>query len=368
MSCLSFVTRYNMLINGTKLDLSDFPNKDEDPEALENELNNVKWDHDIIENITKDFQAQLNELGLYTNDEYSGLQGSDKNNVSGTETKKLYSTFTALSRDIADDRPNGPNVDSICIKKANTSTDATSIVGQKVIRGLSLPICTSRDTTPEIQPIHSKTKVLLTISPSTKSGQPQSVNFGASNLIQAQMANGQPLFYNNIPVMVVNRIPPIPEEQPGPSMPDSPWKTGTSQHLGLGAKSSLGHAKSLNFSPKRHLRSNVDKDINNADTYEDDSSDTCSQGSQDSNISDFDLSIFQMETHSFAQDANGNQIHKCKICDRVFTVFSAFKTHVNSHVKVKNRCAICGKIFSRSWLLKGHMRTHTGLYLACATS
>ena len=123
----------------------------------------------------------------------------------------------------------------------------------------------------------------------------------------------------------------------------------------------LGGSKDAVCSPKGTHEADSDDTIH--DTDEDDSSDTCSQGSQDSAISDFDLGIFQMESHVFEQDANGNQIHKCKICDRVFTIFSAFKTHVNSHIKVKNRCPICGKIFSRSWLLKGHIRTHTGICL-----
>ena len=73
-----------------------------------------------------------------------------------------------------------------------------------------------------------------------------------------------------------------------------------------------------------------------------------------------DLDRFQMESHCYTTDANGNNIHGCTICDKVFTVFSAFKAHVNTHVRHKNRCPVCGKIFSRSWLLKGHMRTHTG--------
>ena len=365
MSCLSFVTRYNMLISGTKLDLSDVPNKAEDAEIFENEMNYFKWE-DNIENWTDSFRAQLNELGLYARDECRGVEGefNDRTNVLMPEARNNYSVSTVLSRDVIDQQSGGSGVTNN-EKNSHGNIEATSTVNQKSPPDLNLLTPTpSRPTVDShrSQPIHSKTKVVLTISPSTKPSQPHSFGLGENHLVQAQLANGQPLLYNNIPVMVVNRLPSvIPDVQP---MSVSPWKPSTSQQNSVASPSVLSsdYTKSPKFSPRRNLRCDIDKEININDTDEDDSSDTCSQGSQDSNISDFDLSIFQMETHAFAQDANGNQIHKCKICDRVFTVFSAFKTHVNSHVKVKNRCIICGKIFSRSWLLKGHMRTHTGLY------
>ena len=109
-----------------------------------------------------------------------------------------------------------------------------------------------------------------------------------------------------------------------------------------------------------------------SDTTEDDD-DTSSLASQSSADERFvqqasevddafkqDLSCFQMECHAFCEDASGEKIHRCTICNKVFTILSAFRAHVTTHVRPKNRCNICGKIFSRSWLLKGHIRTHTG--------
>lgn len=117
-----------------------------------------------------------------------------------------------------------------------------------------------------------------------------------------------------------------------------------------------------------------DKDSDNASvghsTNEDDSSSMTSQSSTDetyiqqaSELDDTfieDLTCFQLESHEYSYDTGGNKIHRCTVCERVFTVFAAFRTHVNTHVRPKNRCPVCGKIFSRTWLLKGHMRTHTG--------
>ena len=73
-----------------------------------------------------------------------------------------------------------------------------------------------------------------------------------------------------------------------------------------------------------------------------------------------DLERFEKQVHCYSYDANDNLIHKCRICTRVFTVFSAFRHHASTHYRQKNKCTVCGKEFSRSWLLKGHMRTHTG--------
>ncbi len=68
----------------------------------------------------------------------------------------------------------------------------------------------------------------------------------------------------------------------------------------------------------------------------------------------------QLESHAYSYDTSGNCIHQCTICEKVFTVYAAYKSHIMSHVRQHNRCSICGKMFSRSWLLKGHMRIHTG--------
>jgi hypothetical protein len=76
--------------------------------------------------------------------------------------------------------------------------------------------------------------------------------------------------------------------------------------------------------------------------------------------SESDLEQFQNEVHTYTLDDNGNKIHKCSICCKVFTVMTAFRGHVSAHFRQKNKCGVCAKQFFRCWLLKGHMRTHTG--------
>lgn len=73
------------------------------------------------------------------------------------------------------------------------------------------------------------------------------------------------------------------------------------------------------------------------------------------------LKQVQLDLHEFVTDANGNDLHRCRACGKVFTVLTAFTSHIlTTHFRNKNQCTICHKHFSRSWLLKGHMRTHTG--------
>ena len=364
MSYLSFVTRYNLLIKGTKLEVSDC-HKVEDFNSLENENGCAQQ-----ENSDMNFRMPLNELESSRQDDCQVLEeitselshpkqhSDEKTDPRNSDvspgplwiqahniTKSCNKTEVGCSMKISPEEPD------------TVQTDAKMLIRKcfnPVLPEIKFSIKRQEERISfDNQPVQSTSKVKPHLSESFK--------LGEQHLVQAQTLNGRPLLYNNIPVMVVNRIPP-----PGGFKPlelpfsKSPQKL-TRKQVDTGFHNRLqesGCSSNTTFSPKRKPDSN--KETNVGDTDEDDSSDTCSQGSQDSNISDFDLGIFQMESHAFAQDANGNQIHKCKICDRVFTVFSAFKTHVNSHVKVKNRCHICGKIFSRSWLLKGHMRTHTG--------
>ena len=75
---------------------------------------------------------------------------------------------------------------------------------------------------------------------------------------------------------------------------------------------------------------------------------------------ELDLAQLLIDWHEDATDNEGNPTHRCAQCQRVFTVYSAFRAHAITHVSTKNRCETCGKVFSRSWLLKGHIRIHTG--------
>ena len=367
MSYLSFVTRYNLLLKGTKLEVSDCQ-KVEDFNNLENENVCVQEISDI------NFRVPLNEVHLHRQDDCQTLEKIEgeivhfKQNVEEKTDLRSSDTSHGLlwlqAQDITKSCNKSEVKDDCSVKISPCEADMVQTDAKMLVKKLLNPVL------PEIkfsikrqearalfdnQPVQSTSKVKPHLSHPFKLGQ--------QHLVQAQMVNGRPLLYNNIPVMVVNRIPPPSGIQPvGLPSSKSPQKL-TRKQIDTGFHTNLEQSacsSNTTFSPKLTRTADSNKETNVGDTDEDDSSDTCSQGSQDSAISDFDLGIFQMESHAFAHDANGNQIHKCKICDRVFTVFSAFKTHVNSHVKVKNRCYVCGKIFSRSWLLKGHMRTHTG--------
>lgn len=333
---LSFVTRYHLLRKGIKLDYFGFRTEHHKDTTKGDEACNADRNGDNF-NPGGDISLQLLKFGLHSKHESEGKPGGSSSDVFFS-VSNFASENPVAEKSVRERSTTGLSCASIDLDSPFTPTQ----------KKMTFPTASLKVSS---QIIHSRTRVLLATSSGWSSN---SFRLGDSTFVPAQLSTGENLLFKNIPILVVNQI----VQSHSPSKPNLFNKNNPKPDVKRKSTKTNLDASVSNAESKESVKTDTPGNV--VEDCGEESSDTCSQGSQDSSISEFDLSVFQMESHDFCKDANGNQIHKCKICARVFTVFAAYKSHVNTHVKANNRCHICGKIFSRSWLLKGHMRTHTG--------
>ena len=204
VSCLSFVTRYNLMTHGTKLEISN-GHKTDYFDSLQN-------DSDIVQEGTDSVSLRAQLIGFQWDSEE--IRHNTWQNVVKSEGSRKHTciiptdTISNNGSEIKDDRKGKNSPSKMHLPTAKLSNSAV-MVENIALRGKQ-EIGTSN-----IQPGYSDPENKFNVAFTHTSYPQQPFKLGDQHVVQAQMLDGRCLMYNNIPVMVVNRIPKnqLPEKK-----------------------------------------------------------------------------------------------------------------------------------------------------------